>query len=149
MSVGDIFYVLEEPGLVNGPYTLTDELDVRNAFGDIIAMSPDCPVLSVREAIREVRLCYRRFDNDVDIEDEVVDWVQRGFDPREADYWMAIGCYDAAVAAAFRDAGISREAAWYTLNPIDSVRCKYTGVDELINRAKSYQRQLSGKNQDD
>jgi hypothetical protein len=144
MSVGDIFYVLEEPGIVNGPYTLTEELDIRNASGDIIAMSPNRRVLSVREAIREVRLCYRRFDNDVDIEDEVVNWVQHGFDPREADYWMFIGCYDAEVAAAFRDAGISREAAWYTLNPIDSVRCKYTNVDELINRAKAYQRQLAG-----
>lgn len=45
-----------------------------------------------------------------DVRDAAEDWDDHGFDADEVDAWATIGCWDAATAAAWRDAGLSPEA---------------------------------------
>lgn len=41
------------------------------------------------------------------VDDEAQGWLDNDFTPRAADMWCDIGCWDAAIAAQLRDAGLS------------------------------------------
>jgi hypothetical protein len=116
LFVGDIFYTVVEGvrGLF-GPYTVTQnlygEFGARDANGQTVFVPPDAPALSEEQAILTLLLHLRPGVEQV--EDEAEDWIQHGFRPREVASWLSVGCSDAAVANAFRAAGIKPEDAWH------------------------------------
>jgi hypothetical protein len=59
-------------------------------------------------------------------------WYSHKFSPREVELWLDAGCWDADIAAAFRDAGVAPETAWHVLNPISSVRADGMSINDLI-----------------
>jgi hypothetical protein len=141
LAVGDVFYTATKDLRVLGPYTVVgapaDERDIREADGRLATMPADVQALTELDAIKELLYLYSlrfRFT-----EEEASQWARQGFAPRDVELWLSAGCWDAAMAAAFRDAGISSAAAWHVLSPIESVQCRYTAMSELIAQARKYQ----------
>jgi hypothetical protein len=144
LEIGDVFYIMDCPGLISGPYTVTKDLrgmlGYRTPSGHIVTLAPDTQALSELDAIREV---LRRDGRCRDIDAAAGAWPAYGFDYHGACRWIRNGCWDAAIAAAFRDAGLGALDFWHVMNPIDAVNDGYVTVDELISRARNQINRLS------
>jgi hypothetical protein len=132
LEVGDVFYTQTQQGIIDGPYAVTKEgicgLSNRN-----ISLGPCAKALSERDIIQEALRKEGRFQDD----DSVEAWIKYGFDANCACQWIRIGCWDADIADALREAGIGPLDVWHTISPFELVKGGYAKFVELVHKAKN------------
>jgi hypothetical protein len=133
LEVGDVFYIQSKPGSIDGPYVVTRETGFCDSSGHAISLAPDTKALSEREAIQ---LALRQDGRCQDADAAVDAWQAYGFDFRCARRWIRVGCWDAAIAAALRDAGIGPLDVWHIVNPFEAIKGGYAKFIELVHQAK-------------